>query len=421
MNIDVTDFGAVGNGYIDDTQNILNAYKKLVSSGGGTLFFPPGGYKFNLLIDNPNIMIRGSGRSAPTSQGGRGGTYFIPADFTKPCIQIGDGIKPINTITLKSFNMFGDKNAETSDGLVINGAYYINVDDFGVYDFGRDNIRIDGDKRPSFNIYFNQFLSKWAKGSAFKIVEAGSIYINNFLLSGRNSPSSYALYLDNGVLSAQNGWIQISSSLEGHVYLTGDRSKITGFNVNLDSNSSNDNIIELNYPSGAIHAYLIGQIIIDGKIKWRDGTVNDAFPNYTYMANLSWSQVSDVLTFGQSNAAGSIKYQQSNTKLYRINDNPQETVMLTGAAFRPHLTYEYPLQGIDGGAMWRNKETGQIRYRYDSRFPASDNAGVPFSTFVSVPASANSKGNPGEWSADEKYLYVCHKKDTWKRTKIESW
>ncbi|MBT2718321.1 BppU family phage baseplate upper protein [Bacillus sp. ISL-57] len=43
------------------------------------------------------------------------------------------------------------------------------------------------------------------------------------------------------------------------------------------------------------------------------------------------------------------------------------------------------------------------------------------SKFVSVPTSATASGFPGEWSSDSNYLYVCHAKNTWKRSPISTW
>ncbi|MBA9088804.1 hypothetical protein FHR92_005339 [Fontibacillus solani] len=38
-----------------------------------------------------------------------------------------------------------------------------------------------------------------------------------------------------------------------------------------------------------------------------------------------------------------------------------------------------------------------------------------------TPASSNSPGNKGDIAWDDKYMYVCVAKDTWKRSELSSW
>src|SRR5512137_1122999 len=45
----VRDFGAVGDGKVDDTRAVKSAYE-VVRAAGGTVYFPPGRYRFNLLV-----------------------------------------------------------------------------------------------------------------------------------------------------------------------------------------------------------------------------------------------------------------------------------------------------------------------------------------------------------------------------------
>ncbi|MOA27008.1 hypothetical protein D3C78_1478450 [compost metagenome] len=38
-----------------------------------------------------------------------------------------------------------------------------------------------------------------------------------------------------------------------------------------------------------------------------------------------------------------------------------------------------------------------------------------------TPASSTSPGNKGDIAWDDKYMYVCVAKDTWKRSELSSW
>lgn len=41
--------------------------------------------------------------------------------------------------------------------------------------------------------------------------------------------------------------------------------------------------------------------------------------------------------------------------------------------------------------------------------------------YVTTPATATATGEPGDWSVDSEYLYVCTATDTWKRVAIATW
>jgi hypothetical protein len=61
--VSVKDFGAVGDGVVDDTSAFENAINKLTQQNGGILFIQPGVYNIStpLLIENSNIVIQGAG------------------------------------------------------------------------------------------------------------------------------------------------------------------------------------------------------------------------------------------------------------------------------------------------------------------------------------------------------------------------
>ena len=64
--VSVKDFGAVGDGFADDTAAIQNAVNYLNSQGGGQLFFPRGIYITSGVTVYTNIWLVGAGRSITT-------------------------------------------------------------------------------------------------------------------------------------------------------------------------------------------------------------------------------------------------------------------------------------------------------------------------------------------------------------------
>lgn len=62
VTVSVRDFGAVGDGRTDDSKAVQAAYDKLVSDGGGILYFPPGTYRIALRLNSRLAHLRGAGR-----------------------------------------------------------------------------------------------------------------------------------------------------------------------------------------------------------------------------------------------------------------------------------------------------------------------------------------------------------------------
>lgn len=71
MQVNVRDFGAVGDGITDDAAAVQNALAALGEQGAGTLFFPPGQYALShaLLVRGYGITLRGAGMHPPSACG----------------------------------------------------------------------------------------------------------------------------------------------------------------------------------------------------------------------------------------------------------------------------------------------------------------------------------------------------------------
>ncbi|MEK4882565.1 MULTISPECIES: hypothetical protein [Paenibacillus] len=74
---------------------------------------------------------------------------------------------------------------------------------------------------------------------------------------------------------------------------------------------------------------------------------------------------------------------------------------------------------IGGIHLWEDQVSHKLRVNFG--VPPFNSSGNYLSTFVAVPASATATGNPGEWSSDANFMYVCHATNTWKRVAIATW
>lgn len=105
-------YGALGDG-TDETTEIKNAYNAITKTLGGTLYFPPGKYKFNLQVTNKNIRILGSGGFR--DEAGSVTNYFAAADATLPVIQVGDGTNAAHGWKIENCTFYGLTGANPDD------------------------------------------------------------------------------------------------------------------------------------------------------------------------------------------------------------------------------------------------------------------------------------------------------------------
>lgn len=145
--VDVTDYGAVGDGVTDDSQAILDAIQALPDVGG-TLFFPPG------------IYLHGDGIANPTT--GTGNTYeqnpsFPERPLTSGSTPVGIGrdirLRFIDKVGLTILGYGATIRSHPDNGEVRNNSifYFQNPIKLRVY-----GINIDGNKvarQPIFNDY----------------------------------------------------------------------------------------------------------------------------------------------------------------------------------------------------------------------------------------------------------------------------
>lgn len=86
--ISVRDYGAVGDGLVDDTAACQAASNRVAALGGGTVYFPPGSYVVSAAItvtSHASINFRGAGAASiilNSSAGGNAFTFTSCSDFT---------------------------------------------------------------------------------------------------------------------------------------------------------------------------------------------------------------------------------------------------------------------------------------------------------------------------------------------------
>jgi hypothetical protein len=159
----------------DDSAAFYALYTNAVLTNR-SIYIPQGTYKLNINIMNPKINIFGAGM---------GKTILEPFDLTKPCMGIGDGSTTgILQIPLSDLSLIGDEITATSDGIVINGAKYVYMNNVEVIGFGRDNVSITSGTAPTSYIFLDNFISQWARGNCLKVAYGTSytsaFYLNNF-------------------------------------------------------------------------------------------------------------------------------------------------------------------------------------------------------------------------------------------------
>jgi hypothetical protein len=108
--INVEDYlqGESVDGVTDNTATVARAYAALSAIYGGELYFTPKNWKYNLVILQSNVTIRGGSHYVD----GYAGTInlrsrHIPADITKPVIQIGNDTAYVRGVNIRDCTFYG--------------------------------------------------------------------------------------------------------------------------------------------------------------------------------------------------------------------------------------------------------------------------------------------------------------------------
>lgn len=361
--IDVKSFGAVGDGINDDTRAIQRAIDSLVE--GGKLRIPPGKYKCNINITKSNLTIVGD----------RGqyykGSYLIPFDKTKPCVQIGNGKDYLGNISLNNITLLGTNKASDSRsiGLKIYGAQSIYINDFNIQNFGSNNVEIDSGKIPNSYIFFNNFRTANSHKSNFYTNFGRSwstaIYINNFSFQAGDAEASRCITLKGNVgLNASNGWIDGSNYKGIDLY---DTSSMQLTNVAIDSGSSEDVLVkQFNQEESRIY----GIFTIDGKI---ENSLGIKMPSYGRGYFPTYTTLRDPIVQGSiflvddNNISSEKDYDPTNDNKIELKDGRIYFAAYGNQFYFESDTGQLKNFAIQGGVT-KNRPSNPIKYQqyYDS-------------------------------------------------------
>ncbi len=398
----VKDFGAKGDGTTDDTASVVAAYNASGSSNT-TIYFPPGTYKFNLVIARSGVHLMGAARCRIAAPGG--GTMFIPADLAKPILQIGDGTTYVETATIEHFCMNGDgtftvAGTSTSDGIAIVGAYKTEIRDFEIGQLGGKCLSLTSSatRASAYNsIADGTFLncSRYATYVDYGANFTTATFFENINWSPSNIGSGdYDLYLNGTIVWIANSWFQVGNG-HAHVYLAKDAGgHVPGMELATTGIDSGGNptwvAMDINLSGGA-HTYLGNYVtgrsyFIDGKIRWDDGTNYDGGSANLVTPSLRFpnAKVQSQLYFDIATSAGVGVQNDANTPSLSLRGKERSAgtspyLHASGGFFQIDGTSTAGLQFGLNGVMWRNATSGGLRYRPDFPWPGNDIDGVPVS------------------------------------------
>lgn len=214
--INVKDFGAVGDGVVDDTSAIQAAITYAQNSNGRVVFFPNGSYKTTseLLVSNSGVYLKGEGigvskiianfgndniirfyKAAALSPSGWGGNGFfyggvsdLSLKSTAVTLTAGAGITIDNVSEIYISNVFIET---TYIGISIVDTGVVRISNVDAANVGLDAYRVNWTP----NVLFNScsgFQASNPVQACFHIISCGGIHITDCISSSYN----YALLID---------------------------------------------------------------------------------------------------------------------------------------------------------------------------------------------------------------------------------
>jgi hypothetical protein len=129
--MNVKDYGAKGDGLVDDTSSIQAAVTAIGAAGGGVLFFPAGEYRvlgYVLLVSNMEIF----GSGATIRKSGATSTYCVFIGLSGNRLGYGGGVQ---NISLHDLHFRGDlTNSKSLNAMSLHRASHIRVRDCTFYE-----------------------------------------------------------------------------------------------------------------------------------------------------------------------------------------------------------------------------------------------------------------------------------------------
>lgn len=329
----VKDYGAVGDGTTDDSVSITGAYNSL-STLGGTLYFPPGIYKFNLLVNKPNVCIKGQGSikdyNSPLS-----GSRFIPANLNQPLIQIGNDTQSVKGFVIQDCTLYGGSNPYGNMGLLYSGgAFECYAYNLTVWNF-KNCIKLQaGTSQPCSLNHFIGFLIQpsnegsgkgiWAVMNSNQNSFTTANYFNHGHINAPTGVSGYSVELDGTNLYLDNTYIDISSSGAGIKFTKTNPGVLDPYvichGLRIDPTNKNWPVIKGHNNQKLWSTYLRGTVEVDGLLETSGSSFVDN-PNgpqiIGYQSIANSLQVLDEIAFDENTSTAYTGGYSNNTKIYK--------------------------------------------------------------------------------------------------------
>lgn len=283
--VNVTNFGAIGDGVTDSTASVKKAYDSIANTGG-ILFFPnaTGRFLFNITILNDNITMFGVLRDVNVNTN-RG---IGPFSTTLPVVQIGNDSNVVNGFGMINLAVFGNKGSAQCPSCVYFAGGCENADiSFCQFIGGVDTLYFRGGVNfPSTTNKVSHFAAWEGTNSTVRMVYpiGGSYTTANGLTDGHingNNSTGYTIILER----AEGHFTDVYCDMEPlHGLLCLDGGKFIGTNCNLD-NDAGSAVVTVQWTTGPnpdydISRYVSGLNDIQGTIYWTDsgGTTIKSIP-----------------------------------------------------------------------------------------------------------------------------------------------
>ncbi|MEK0313742.1 glycosyl hydrolase family 28-related protein [Cohnella sp. 56] len=241
--------GAKGDDVTNDTAAIHAIISYARANGKNVILFPAGKYRVNLVVSGLGLIIQGRGVTG--LNGEYNGSVLLPADASKPVLQIGDGTTLTSGISVNDFAI--DAQGQTGGvnganvGLYVYGAEHLSFNNLYVARAKQKNIYISSSSsRRSSIIYFNRLDSSYGLGSNL-YVEWGltyttGVYVEDFYCMPNESfpTTSHAITLDSVDMTLNDAYVDCPNYdscglILKKTFASGAEPQLRGENIALDN------------------------------------------------------------------------------------------------------------------------------------------------------------------------------------------
>ena len=307
---------------------------------GGTIEYPHGKFKANIVVTKDNVRIAG-----PSCQDTSTGMNYISAwDTAKPALQVGDDTKLLYGFRCDNVSLYGDASGVAQLGLDIQGgvqcAFFNN---FSSRNFGDHCIKISGGT--SFNtewIFFNGLIARAplagspiTLGCYYGATWLTAVFVDGYKIEGGNSGTSFALLLDSVALCLSHGWMQGSADHGVKLQKTWTPSpSITGIGSTLEFTGASQVGIDVYHNTPRASANLRGDIhIVNGKMRLLNASIVNINTEWAFTSGTELYEPQIMSAYFADSATPQNQNNRvygSGNDLYVTNANASSSVRFSG-------------------------------------------------------------------------------------------